>query len=196
MARFELSAHPISIFLEWARQHHGLELEFSEYVYVPRSLVDQRRPFRLPARDLTASWLEERLSALSPGWELALHSRVYHRRQISHIRMIDFVSFTTDARRTLDGVLPGIIDNSLYIFASGRSFHGYSLELLDPVAWIRFMGTLLLCNLPDKPPVVDQRWIGHRLIAGYAALRWSCNTVAYHQYPQLVEAQPAVGTHH
>src|SRR5256885_85134 len=105
MAQFEESSHPISIFLEWARQHNGLEFEFSEYVYVPRSLVDQRRPFRLPARELTVCWLEQRLSALTGGRELALHSRVYHRQKISHIRMIDFVSFTPDARQVLDAVL-------------------------------------------------------------------------------------------
>jgi len=186
MAQFEDWSHPIAVLVAWAQQHGDLELEFGEYVYVPKSLVDQRRLFRVRAKDLSVSWLDQKLSALAPGWEIALHSRVYRGECVSHIAMIDFVRFTRDTPEMLATVLSRRLVESLHVFASGRSHHGYSLDLLLPDAWIRFMGSLLLCNLPDAPPVVDHRWIGHRLIAGYGALRWSCNGGFYLQYPRLI----------
>ncbi|NEX60635.1 hypothetical protein G3574_06065 [Noviherbaspirillum sp. 17J57-3] len=73
------------------------------------------------------------------------------------------------------------------LFSSGRSLHGYGINPLTPEEWIRFMGLLLLANHPSKPTVVDTRWVGHRLLAGYAALRWSRNTSHYLQLPQAVQ---------
>ena len=186
MARVKASYHPINIFLDWVKQHRDAVFEFSEYVYVPTSVVDERSVFTLPARDLSISWLDQKLSVLAAGRELALHSRVYQGQDVLQIPMIDFVNFTPATHRILESILPRHVLESLFFCDSGRSFHGYSLELLGQDAWIKFMGSLLLCNLPDGPPTVDQRWIGHRLIAGYGALRWSCNTGAYLQYPEVI----------
>ncbi|MHB1292207.1 MAG: primase 1D-like protein [Sulfuricella sp.] len=36
-------------------------------------------------------------------------------------------------------------------------------------------------------PTVDPRWVGHRLISGYAALRWTKNTEQYLNTPTLIE---------
>jgi hypothetical protein len=53
------------------------------------------------------------------------------------------------------------------------------------------MGRLLLLNLPEKPCLVDTRWVGHRLIGGYAALRWSAKM--HPRKPALVREWGPVG---
>ena len=62
---------------------------------------------------------------------------------------------------------------------SGRSFHAYSLRLISPKEWREFMGRLLLLNLPGRSSFIDSRWVGHRLVAGYASLRWTANSEQY-----------------
>jgi hypothetical protein len=52
------------------------------------------------------------------------------------------------------------------VLESGRSYHLYGYEPVDELAWLRFMGRCILAN-----PLTDTRYIGHRLIAGYAVLR-------------------------
>jgi hypothetical protein len=73
-----------------------------------------------------------------------------------------------------------------YVYSSGRSFHVYYPTLITHDEWVRFMGSALLLNMTHHAPVVDQRWVGHRLIGGYAALRWSCNTKTYRSMPERV----------
>lgn len=46
------------------------------------------------------------------------------------------------------------------------------------------MGKLFLATQVGVPPTVDPRWVGHRLIAGYAALRWTKNTPHYVDTPK------------
>ena len=72
------------------------------------------------------------------------------------------------------------------IFDSGRSFHAYGNRLLSTEEWIQFMGSLLLLNEPGKNKLIDTRWIGHRLMAGYSSLRWSCNTRWYKRFPTFI----------
>jgi len=71
-------------------------------------------------------------------------------------------------------------------FSSGRSFHGYSTYLLGPKDWREFNGRLLLVNNNTIGNVIDSRWIGHRMIAGYSSLRWSKNTEIHSQTPTRV----------
>lgn len=52
--------------------------------------------------------------------------------------------------------------------------------------WNRFLGRLLLMNEPGSPALVDARWIGHRLIGGYAALRWSANSAQHDSVPKRI----------
>lgn len=45
---------------------------------------------------------------------------------------------------------------------------------------------LLLANPKNDKQVVDSRWVAHRLIAGYAALRWTSHQNQYLSVPALV----------
>jgi len=102
--------------------------------------------------------------------------------------MIDFISEHLQGHDAQ--VLPDLLDKdilqTLFFFNSGRSLHGYGLRLLTYVEWVSFMGTLLLLNLPNRNQIVDPRWVGHRLRAGYGALRWSFNTSHYLGFPRMV----------
>jgi hypothetical protein len=48
------------------------------------------------------------------------------------------------------------------------------------------MGSLLLLNKPSGFKLIDERWVGHRIMAGYSALRWSCNTKQYKKMPTQI----------
>jgi hypothetical protein len=76
------------------------------------------------------------------------------------------------------------------LFASGRSYHLYLGALFLREEWVKFMGRLLLLNPRRGPLLTDPRWIGHRLMGGYGALRWSANTSPYSKVgpPKLVRS--------
>lgn len=150
----------------------------------PRSVA-----FRVSARDVTPEWLAQQFGELSPDQELAWHSRVEYKGSVFHIPMIDFIG--RPAHRLvfqLNRMLTGEIGLSghLVLFDTGRSFHGYFPGLIPEHAWPQYLGQLLLFNEEDHPALIDTRWIGHALIRGFAALRWSHNTNRYRAIPRLV----------
>lgn len=178
--------HP-RLLIEQAPWCGEAELEFSVYVYKPDSLDDERRIVRLRGADLNAQWLSDALASLNRNEELALHSRVKIKSRTWHIPMIDFVG-RFDVERVRDRIrkfLPRDIARTMVFVNSGRSFHGYSDVLLSPKEWLEFMGRLLLVNEPERDPVIDTRWVGHRLIAGYGALRWSNSSGLYRGMPRV-----------
>ncbi|MGC1520222.1 MAG: hypothetical protein WA803_01670, partial [Steroidobacteraceae bacterium] len=79
------------------------------------------------------------------------------------------------------------LTSSFLYFDSGRSFHAYGLQLISPGEWREFMAKLLLLNLPEGEHLIDARWVGHRLVAGYGALRWSANSDFYLQVPRATQ---------
>ena len=76
--------------------------------------------------------------------------------------------------------------DSLYMFKSGNSLHGYVIELLSKEEWIAFMGNLLLMNFKEVSQVVDTRWVGHSLKRKYGSLRWTCNGSKYKRVPEFL----------
>lgn len=82
------------------------------------------------------------------------------------------------------------------LFESGRSYHAYGMfrskyTLLGEQRWCDFMMQLLtLPGLHDSIPAVesvaDFRWIGHRMLKGFAALRLSAVDKHYLQEPAMV----------
>ena len=96
---------------------------------------------------------------------------------------------STGSGAQLEKVRPVLGESVFFDFdwyKSGRSYHGYGRSLLTHNDWIKQMGKLLLVNQIGVPPTVDPRWVGHRLIAGYASLRWTKNTPQYLDYPRRV----------
>ncbi|WP_158755426.1 hypothetical protein [Dyella sp. S184] len=182
--------HPISIIYDLIESlGEDYTFKFSKYFYRPQNPLDEREIFSVIGAEINDDWLEKQIGQLSPGWELALNSEVVDpRNRRYHMPMIDFYGRETDFLFSpyFRSMVGGRFHSSMSIFDSGRSYHAYSPMLMSNKEWIGFMGALLLLTLPNSPPVVDARWVGHRLIGGYSALRWSCNSANYLQYPELV----------
>jgi hypothetical protein len=163
-------------------------LTLSYYKYVPQSLGDDRVHVHVPRQD----FLDERIISnfLSGGpqdHELSIHSSVLlNSGEIFHIPMIDM---STSARAHLQKLRPFLsaaLPGEISWFLSGRSFHGYGDQLICSSDWVKLMGALLLSNQKEMKPTVDPRWIGHRLLAGYSALRWTRRTSFYITEPILL----------
>lgn len=163
-------------------------LSFSYYTYMPQSLIDERTVFFVSRDDfLNESFIRRVIAGTPGGQELALHSTVrMDSGAILHLPMIDM---STGSTAHLEKVRP-ILGDSVFInfdwYKSGRSYHGYGRFLMDQRDWSVQMGKLLLVNQAGVPPTVDPRWVGHRLIAGYAALRWTKNTAHYVDLPRRI----------
>jgi hypothetical protein len=183
----DFSKHPIEV-LPLLRRKYGknLELSFSRYWYLPQSRQDPRETFQVRIGEVTQSWLAKELSNLSKGQELAFESRARLGNLRLHLPMLDFKGMLAGQLRAVMEIFPDLVDRKIFVYFTGRSFHAYFPELISHRDWVRFMGSALLCNTPRNPGVVDQRWIGHRLIAGYSALRWSCNSKHYKRFPRKV----------
>ena len=172
---------------------HGTDLIFTYSRYqvaapglqaaAPRSAV-----LRVPASDVSVNWIADRFAELGPRQEMAWHSWVECRGFVFHIPMIDFVGRPNRPElchlsRTLSAEMS--LRNNLVLFDTGRSFHGYFPELIPEQAWPTYLGQLLILNEHDRCPIIDTRWVGHALMRGFAALRWSHNTDRYEAMPTL-----------
>lgn len=184
----DLALHPIR-FLRTieSRYGSGVLLRFSRYLYRPKSRVDERVSFEMSISQVDEGWLLREFEGLGARYELAIESRVKVGRETRHIPMLDFRGMTKGQLLAIMEVFPKELVEGVDVYFSGRSFHAYFPSLLTSRQWVKFMGSSLLCNTPSDPSVVDQRWVGHRLVSGFSALRWSSNTPHYKQYPERVD---------
>lgn len=162
-------------------------LELSYYEYVPQSLVDTRICFSISAQDfLDDKNIQEVIKCCPKGYELAMHSRVKCiDGGVLHIPMIDMSTGSAAQLLKLKPFLGHDFEKFSW-YRSGRSYHGYGGIFIKYEEWISMMGRLLLANQIGMPPTVDPRWVGHRLISGYAALRWTKNTDHYIDLPRVL----------
>lgn len=149
----------------------------------PRSAV-----LRVPACDVTPDWLADRFAELGPNEEMAWHSWVECKGIGFHIPMIDFIgqpdhSILCELSRML--VTEMGLNGHFVFFETGRSFHGYFPDLMPERTLPEYLGQLLLLNEHARPPIIDTRWVGHALVRGFTALRWSHNTNRYKAMPRL-----------
>jgi hypothetical protein len=182
------SCHPLFFFSGLFSKANSI-FSFSKYIYTPDSLFDERETLRVGGSEVTEVWLSEQLAGLSKYQELAFHSNVLVGGRVFHIPMIDFSLEKVEAGEIFDRLnkyLPKKILLNLAIYSSGRSFHAYSTTLLGPKEWIEFMGRILLVNPRSCTDVIDSRWVGHRLIGGFGALRWSNNSGSYLSLPTRI----------
>lgn len=164
-------------------------LELSYYEYIPQSLVDTRVNFSISAQDfLDDKNILEVIKCCPSGYELAIHSKVKGSDgNVLHLPMIDM---STGSAAQLLKLKPFLGDDfeKFSWYRSGRSYHGYGGIFIRYEEWISMMGRLLLANQIGMPPTVDPRWVGHRLISGYAALRWTKNTAHYVDLPRALNS--------
>lgn len=179
--------HPIELLDHYLGSFGPLELEFSKYIYRPRSTVDDREYFRSAASDAARKYRELE-AGLQPGQDLALHSTfTFAAGDKRHIPMMDLMGKFEQAWIEPIGRMLSLFGvEEFAVYGTGRSAHVYGLGLLSPEQVLPFFARSLLLNLPDQAPIVDTRWIGHRLMAGYGSLRWSCNGEQYLQQPELI----------
>lgn len=164
-------------------------LSLSYYMYRPQTVADDRTTLKLSSEDfLDASRISAMIEGTPDGHELAIHSNVLMRSgEHRHMVMVDMSTASKAHLEKLRVFLGDHFFQRIAWFNSGRSFHGYGEDLLTEQQWIKFMGLLLLANKPRFEPTVDPRWIGHRLMAGFAALRWTRNTSHYILPPSRVD---------
>lgn len=183
-------SHPIRFAQDLAdKLGGGWKFSFSSYFYRPSSVFDERFSFWADAHELCDDWLSSQLKSLPEGWELAFNSIVKDDRgRTYHLGLVDFAENATliSVRSAVHNLLGDDALRSLSVYDSGRSYHGYISQLMIPKEWRSFLGRLLLMNGVSTAPVVDARWVGHRLVGGYCALRWSMNTGWYRSMPKKV----------
>jgi hypothetical protein len=164
-------------------------LYLSYYLYRPQTLLDQRSIFKVARSDfLRSSYAELILDRCPPGHEVALHSLVdCHDNTVRHLPMVDMATDDLGGLSEVNAFVQDSFFHGFVWFESGRSFHGYGSRFVTHQQWIELMGKLLLCNGKDSRPIVDPRWVGHRLLGGYAALRWTRNTKQYLAVPHRLQ---------
>lgn len=157
----------------------------SRYIYTPNTVYDKRTLINLTRQQiLDEVAMSNILANLSPEENIAIHSNIIMNDGRSmHLPMIDMQTGSKAHLEKINSILPKEIHNEITWYSSGRSFHGYGKILLTIDEWVKFMGYLLLCNQKNMTPTVDPRWIGHRLLAGYSALRWTKNGLHYLAMP-------------
>lgn len=184
--------HPselLPLYFDQAKDQLGgdCHFEFSKYVYIPQQISERRDVFRSHFQTALKS-VQDQTSSLKQDEEIAFHSRLFSAKadRHMHIPMIDMGCDAIEPH--LDELKRAFSDfnnHSFTIFHSGRSYHIYGHRLLkDDDELIRFMGRILLLNLPKQDRVIDERWVGHRLMAKYLTLRWTNNNPHYKSAPR------------
>ncbi|MCI2964930.1 MULTISPECIES: hypothetical protein [Shewanella] len=169
-------------------RHDIHTLQFSYYNYIPQSVIDDRYTFRVSIECFLEPDFIAKLFYDTPiNKELAFHSNIITTSgEVMHIPMVDMSTGSAAQLNKLKSFLDDSIFQRFKWYKSGRSYHGYCGILINEREWLILMGRLLLANQIGFPPTVDPRWVGHRLIAGYATLRWTKNTPHYIGYPREI----------
>jgi len=181
--------HPAE-FAERLAHYYGedITLQFGIYLPVPGTVVDARAIHNVHF-PCVKDWFIRASRELAPDQEIALQSivRIGQNGRTMHIPMVDFHQGVTieDLKSTV-GKLRDYEFREFFVYDSGRSFHVYCLPLIQEEELSRFFGRLLILNEPHRHPWIDSRWIGHRLVAGYGALRWTANSSAHQKEPTRI----------
>lgn len=190
-SEFPVGSHPVLLLQEFIDRARVTQFDFEAYEH--RMIQGTLR------HELTKGGAEEARKAfhmLSPTEELAVRSRVALQYfvgetpfdTVRHVPMIDFAAteLTDELIERIGRALFFVQAQPMHVYSSGRSFHGYVAALATYEQWVRFMGMMLLLNKVDQPPVVDVRWVGHKLKAGIATLRLTVNTKRHDALPAYV----------
>jgi len=182
--------HPVNVFYKICKNYskENINFNFSIYIYKEKGKTHSRKYIKIPAPDLSSNLLNNILSKLHPEEEFACHSLVDVSGKKRYIPLIDF-SVENESLLPWEFIneKKELFDTDFYLFFSGRSYHGYFTTFITYQKWLKFAGDLLLLNQPNSYPteIIDSRWVGHSIINGFSALRWSSNTNKYLSEPRL-----------
>lgn len=166
--------------------HSNVSFFFSKYSD-KKNNYGRRIVIEINRNNLTIESIIKNISELKPDEELSVLSLIKVDNIIYHIPMIDFL-----AKKRTESTVIALKKTSEFwgiefnVYNSGRSIHAYGTKLLTYNQWINFMGYLILLNPKSGEKVTDTRWIGHRLMSGYASLRITNNTRKYKSVPVYI----------
>lgn len=192
-----LDNHPIQVAKELTEKYEAQEpyFRFAEYRFErarkPTQTEGDVDAFRIPATFVTETFLDNYLGRhLDPSCNMALCSNVILNAtgETKHIGMIDFAE-GLDESGLWEAASALHEYGNFQFYSTGRSFHAYLDRLLSQDEWRQFMGDLLLLNQKDEEPIVDWRWVGHKMKRGHAALRWSANGNYYKAMPAALGSE-------
>ena len=123
--------------------------------------------YKLRRGEITVEKIREITGSLGEDCVLGVMSKVRAGRSRLHIPMMDFDYRKCEARWDIIESFFRQIDQEGIIIHSGRAYHFYGFRLLNEKEWLDFLGKCLLSEL------VDERYVGHRLIDGCGILRIS-----------------------
>ena len=171
--------HPIDFTESFLADHKNIcEIQISSYRTHPQSLWDDRNCYSMSAKQLRRRY-ERLLQQVDENEEIAFDSIITmaNGKAKKHIGLVDFNTSEKERAEQASWLLiqEYHVRRAALVF-SGRSYHLYLGILLSHAEWVKFMGRILLLNLRDQTPVIDSRWVGHRLIGGYGSLRWSARS--------------------
>jgi hypothetical protein len=105
---------------------------------------------------------------LKEGFSLALSSKVQLKNgEFAHIPMMDF-RCPPSLRNgvVVKKALNAMGEEAGFLIDSGRSYHFYGIRLLTQEEWVKFLAMGILFS-----PIIDARYIAHRLADGACRLR-------------------------
>ena len=140
--------------------------------YVELAILHDKSPdeysINMPHQEVSAHRIAETTRNLESGFVLALSSKVILKNgEFAHIPLLDFRCLPSARNREIvKTALKAMGQEGGLIVESGRSYHFYGVRLLSPEAWIQFLAMGILFS-----PIVDARYIAHRLADGACRLR-------------------------
>lgn len=169
---------------ELSSKHNGSEFEFSIYKSGGPGKTTYRNIIKLSTKECSYTNISNCILNLSHGEEFAFHSRVLIDSEIKHIPLIDYSFKTFGSYKKQFSDIKSITNSNVYLFDTGRSYHGYLNILLSEKLWYEYLGKLLLINPAFRnKEFIDSRWIGHSLEQQFSSLRLSHNTNYYLKPP-------------
>lgn len=126
------------------------------------------RHLNLTSDEISVERIAILIAELPKGFGLAACSRVtLQSNRIAHIPMLDFrCPCRQENAEAIVKMLRVMGFSEGILVESGRSYHFYGTSLLSEASWVEFLGRALLFA-----PVVDSRFIGHRLADGQCRLK-------------------------
>lgn len=184
---------PLSVILKFDIFKSGEALAFHYSRYINGMPGSGKSEYRHKSKiaDINTFYgeLENIINNLTVREELAIHSTVHKQQVKYHMPQIDFAISAEDHLFEKMSRLQEVYNYDIYLFKTGRSYHGYLDTLLTETEWRKFLGHLLLLNDVNEF-FIDPRWIGHSAVHGFSSLRLSCNTPLYLSYPILWQKLP------
>jgi hypothetical protein len=118
--------------------------------------------------EVSVEKVDSLVRGLKAGFVLALSSKVQLKTGgFAHIPMMDFRCAPSPKNKAVvKRALKAMGEDAGLLIDSGRSYHFYGVRLLSQDLWIRFLALGILFN-----PIVDARYIAHRLADGACRLR-------------------------